>query len=170
MVLDPGAELVDVVDEDDDVVATVTRAEMRARRLRHRCTFVVVRNGAGQVLVHRRSDTKDMWPGRWDLACGGVVGTGEEWGHAAHRELAEEVGITGAELVPLGGGRYEDDDVSEVARMWATVWDGPVSFPDGEVAEALFVDLDELRLRLDRDRFVPDSVALLAARVLGEGR
>ncbi len=80
------------------------------------------------------------------------------------------MGISGSELVPLGDGRYEDGDVSEVARMWTTVWDGPISFPDGEVAEALFVDLDELRLRLDRDPFVPDSVALLAARVLGEDR
>jgi isopentenyldiphosphate isomerase len=160
MVVDPGTELVDVVDEDDEVVATVTRAEMRTRRLRHRCTFVVVRNGAGQVLVHRRSDHKDLWPGHWDLAVGGVVSAGEDWEPAARRELAEEVGISGADLVALGGGNYADDHVDEVARMWRTVWDGPITFADGEVVEAHFVDDGELAVRLQRDPFVPDSRAL----------
>lgn len=158
---DPGAELVDVVDEDDAVLSTATRADVRARRLRHRCTFVVVRSSTGQVLIHRRSDAKDMWPGRWDLACGGVVTSGEGWDAAARRELSEELGIVGAELVPLGGARYDDDDVCEVARMWSVIWDGPITFADGEVVEAVFVDTDELRGRLQQDRFVPDSVALL---------
>ena len=31
----------------------------------------------GRLLVHRRSDDKDLWPGRWDLAVGGVVAAGE---------------------------------------------------------------------------------------------
>ena len=41
--MDPGLELVDVVDENDQVVATVTRREIRARDLLHRCTYVLVR-------------------------------------------------------------------------------------------------------------------------------
>ena len=98
-------ELVDVIDDDGGVVGTVTRAEMRRRRLRHRCTFVIVRSSGGGVLVHRRSDDKDLWPGAWDLAVGGVVGAGEDWEPAARRELAEEVGVTGVELVELGRGR-----------------------------------------------------------------
>src|SRR3954447_5289866 len=92
---DPAGELVDVVDDDGRVVRVVTRAEMRAGCLRHRCTFIVVRNTAGEVLIHRRSEDKDLWPGRWDLACGGVVTAGEAWEPAARRELAEELGIEG---------------------------------------------------------------------------
>jgi 8-oxo-dGTP pyrophosphatase MutT (NUDIX family) len=113
---DPGSELVDVVDADDRVLRTVTRAEMRRDRLRHRCTFVVVRTSDGGVLVHRRSEEKDLWPGAWDLAVGGVVTAGEDWESAARRELAEEVGIEGVDLVELGRGRYRDDHVDEVAR------------------------------------------------------
>ena len=52
----PGVELVDVVDEHDRVVGTVTRAEMRARRLRHRTVFVLVVSSDGRLLAHRRSD------------------------------------------------------------------------------------------------------------------
>lgn len=159
-------ELVDVVDEHDRVVRTVTRAEMRAGRLRHRCTFVLVQDAEGRVLIHLRAPTKDMWPSRWDLAAGGVVTSGEEWDVAAARELAEEVGITGVELEPLGEGRYEDTDVAEVARMWRVRWDGPVTFADGEVVEARWVTTDELRERLATDPFVPDSVALLGHHLL----
>ncbi len=134
---------------------------MRRDRLRHRVTFVVVRSSDGRILVHRRSDAKDVWPSRWDLAVGGCVTTGEDYDRAAERELAEEVGVTGVPLVPLGGGRYEDDDVRIVARLYEAVCDGPFTFADGEVVEACFVTLAELQQRLAIDSFVPDSVALL---------
>jgi isopentenyldiphosphate isomerase len=163
----PADELVDVVDERGAVVDTVTRARMRAERLRHRCTFVLVRDSTGALLVHRRSEHKDLWPGRWDIAVGGVVGAGEEWEAAALRELAEEVGVSGVELEPLGDGTYSDDDVVEVARLWSVTWDGPVSFHDGEVVEAHWVDLEELDDRLHHDAFVPDSVHLLVPHLFG---
>lgn len=159
-------ELVDVIDDDGDVARVVTRAEMRAGRLRHRCTFVLVRSTRGEVLIHRRADHKDMWPGRWDTTCGGVVAAGEEWEAAARRELAEELGIV-AELEYVGGGAYRDRDVDEIAEIWQVVHDGPFEFTDDEVVEARFVTLDELRTRLSVDSFVPDSTAMVAYPLLG---
>ena len=44
-------ELVDVVDADDNVIGQATRAEMRARRLRHRATYILVFNSQGQLFV-----------------------------------------------------------------------------------------------------------------------
>ncbi len=90
--IDPGDTLIDIVDEDDRVVDVVTRREMRARNLRHRSVGIAVLDAEGRVLIHRRADTKDVWPGRWDLAVGGVVDSGERWEVAAARELAEEIG------------------------------------------------------------------------------
>ena len=169
MATDSAHELVDVIGPDGGVERVVTRAEMRSGRLRHRCTFVVVRSTGGEVLIHRRSEHKDMWPGRWDLTCGGVVAAGEDWDDAARRELAEELGVEG-ELVALAEGSfaYADDDVDEVARIWQVEHDGPFEFTDDEVVEAHFVGIDELRRRIARDPFVPDSLALVAPLVLGE--
>ena len=156
----------DVVDEADRVVRVVNRAEMRRNRLRHRCTFVVVRSGRGEVLVHRRAATKDLWPDRWDLACGGVVSAGEDWEPAARRELAEELGVTGVELVELAAGSYADDDVDEVARAWQVTHDGPFEFTDDEVVEARFVDVATLRRLVEEQPFVPDSLTLLGPILL----
>lgn len=141
---------------------------MRANRLRHRAVFIVIRSNAGEVLVHRRSPLKDLWPHRWDIAVGGVVGPGEDYGSAALREVSEEVGVDGVELVVLGAGVYHDADVSLVGTIYAAVHDGPVSFGDGEVVAAEWVPIADLAARLERDSWVPDSlvlaVPLLAAR------
>jgi len=159
----PGDELVDVVDDADRVVETVARRRMRAERLRHRAVFVAVRSSSGTLLVHRRSPAKDLWPSRWDVAVGGVVVAGEDHDVAARRELLEEVGVD-AEPVPLGGGRhigrYADDEVDLIARCYLVVHDGAITFADGEVVEARWVDRDELAELLAAAPFVPDSLAL----------
>jgi isopentenyldiphosphate isomerase len=164
-VTDPLSELVDRLDAEGNVVGTVTRERMRRENLRHRSVGIVVLDGAGRVLIHRRAEDKDVWPGRWDLAAGGVVAAGESFDEAARRELAEELGISDVELVHLGDGVYADESVDAVVRMYHVIWDGPVSFADGEVVEALWVSGDELQIRLGRDSFVPDSVAMAAEQV-----
>ncbi len=164
--LEEPAELVDVVNEDDVVLRTVSRPEMRRNRLRHRAVFILVTNSDGKVLIHRRSEAKDIWPGWWDVAIGGVVAAGETYDDAARRELFEEAGFT-AEPQEVSAGSYDDDAVSLIARCYVVSHDGDVRPQDGEVAEFLWVNRDELRDRLARDRFLPDSVALLGERLFG---
>ena len=158
---DPSGELVEVVDEAGTVLAVVTRAEMRAGRLRHRTVFIAVVDPAGErLLTHRRADWKDVWPSRWDIAFGGVVGVGEGWVEAAARELAEEAGIT-ATLTPLGAGAYADDEVAEVAELFLARSDGPFTFPDGEVAEVRWIAVAELDGWLADRLHCPDGATLL---------
>ena len=164
MGLSAGDELVDVVDEFDQVVQVVPRRVMRADRLRHRAVFIAVVDGAGRLLVHRRSPHKDVWPSWCDIAVGGVVGVGENYIDAAHRELAEEIGVSMATLeeIDLGESRtYEDDQVSLMARCYVVTSSGPFTFDDGEVVEAWWVHRDGLDDLLRRERFLPDSLKLL---------
>jgi isopentenyldiphosphate isomerase len=156
-----GDELVEVVDDRDEVIALVTRADMRARALRHRAVFVLVRDSAARVLIHQRSAAKDLWPSRWDLAAGGVLAVGESYEEGARREVAEELAITGVSLVFLGAGRFESSEVDLIGQVFTVVWDGPVEFPDGEVAAARWVSPAELTALLTTEEFVPDSVALV---------
>ena len=164
MGLNAGDELVDVVDEFDQVVQVVPRRVMRADRLRHRAVFIAVVDGAGRLLVHRRSPHKDVWPSWCDIAVGGVVGAGENYIDAAHRELAEEIGVSTATLeeIDLGESRaYDDDQVSLMARCYVVTSSGPFTFDDGEVVEAWWVHRDGLDDLLRRERFLPDSLKLL---------
>ena len=159
-----GEELVDELDEMGQVVGEVPRSIMRQQNLLHRSVFVVVRNDADELLVHRRASWKDIWPDAWDIAVSGVVGAGEAWELAAARELAEELGVAG-ELAYLGEGSYEDDAVREVARIYQVRTEGPFDFADGEIAEALWVPTGEVREWL-ADRLVcPDSLALVLPRL-----
>ncbi len=156
----PGDELVDVVDDDDLVVGTVTRRQMRAERLLHRSVGIAVLGSDGRLLVHRRSDAKDLWPGRWDLAVGGVVGAGESYAVAAARELDEEIGVRGV-LVLIGGDKFVDADVASFGQCYTIVHDGPFSFDDGEVVETRWVDAAALAELLATESFVPDSLSML---------
>jgi isopentenyldiphosphate isomerase len=159
-----GGEQVDLVDEHDRVLGVVSRAEMRAGRLLHRCVFVAVLHPDGRLLIHRRSEHKDVWPGWFDIAVGGVVASGEHYDAAARREVAEEVGLDDAipEAVDDGVARlYRDDAVALLGRCYRVVHPGPFTFADGEVVEARWVDQAELAHLLATERFLPDSLALL---------
>jgi len=159
----PAEELVDVVDDDDRVIATVTRTEMRAKRLQHRGVSIAVLSSDGRLLVHKRADDKDIWPGWWDMAAGGVVAAGENYTDAARRELAEELGVDvdPAALESLGEGRFADESVALIGRGYLVVHDGPFELTDGEIAEVRWVTQDELEALLVAEPFVPDNVALL---------
>ena len=159
-------ELVDIVDDDDNVIATVTRREMRAGRLQHRSVGIAVFSTDGRLLIHRRSLDKDVWPGWWDIAAGGVVASGETYEDAARRELEEELGVLDAEVEFIGQSRFVDETVAELCRGYRIVHDGPFTFADGEVIEVrwvTFAELDEMRAN---HQFLPDSIALLLPLLL----
>ncbi|HEU5149810.1 MAG TPA: NUDIX domain-containing protein [Iamia sp.] len=154
-------EPVEEVAADGTVLGIVTRAEVRAHRVRHRTVFVAVLDGAGErVLVHRRAGWKDVWPDRWDVAFGGICAVGEGWADAARRELAEEAGLV-APLTWVGEGTYEDDAVAEVAHVFTARSDDEPTCPDGEVAELAWVPLAGMADWVATHDLVPDSVALV---------
>jgi len=154
--MDPGDALVDVVDPDGEVLEVRTRREVRAGRLRHKAVYIAVVSSDGRLLVHKRSDAKDVLPGAWDVVAGGLLDAGEPWDAAARRELAEELGID-AEPVELGRGSWED---LVVGRVYLVRSDGPFTFADGEVVAARWVDRDGLAELLANETVCPDSVEL----------
>ena len=71
-------EWVDIVNEENEVIAQASREQMRAQCLRHRATYIVVHDGMGKILVQRRTETKDFLPGMLDATAGGVVQADEQ--------------------------------------------------------------------------------------------
>lgn len=160
-------EMVEEVDMLGNVLRLVTRRQMRAERLGHRSVFIAVVSESGDLLVHRRAETKDLWPGWWDVAVGGVIAPGEGDDVAAARELAEELGVRGAPLEKIGTGAYQDSVVRLVGTIYRCRTDGPFSFADEEITEAHWVSPHELSEWLRAKSFLPDSVALVLPLIRG---
>ena len=154
-------EMVDVVDADDRVVGRATRADMRRLNLLHRAVYIIVRNSSGSVFVHRRTTSKDVYPGYWDVTVGGVVEAGEDYATAARRELQEEVGVTTDTLTQLFPVRYEDASTQLVGMAYVVRHDGPVVLQPEEIAHGAFVSLAEAERIVREEPCCPDGVAVL---------
>ncbi len=151
-------ELVDIVDADDRVAGRATRAAVRAGRLRHRATYLLVFNPRGELFVHQRTASKDVYPAYWDVAVGGVVGAGESYDEGARRELAEEVGIRDVEPQRLFGFAWEDARNQVIGRVYRVEYDGPLSLQAEEIQHGEWLAPDAVEARIDRDQFCPDGV------------
>ena len=117
-----------------------------------------------ELVVHRRAEWKDVYPGWWDVCFGGVLGAGEAWDDAARRELREEAGIEATpELVGID--RWDRPGVGLNARIYLVTHDGPYPCPDGEVVEVATVPLTDLDDWLDGRSVCPDSVDLVVPRL-----
>ena len=183
MLNDPGLELVEVVDSEGAVTDVVTRSRMRSERLRHRCTYIAVIvapvgslvpslafddqvSAFSELIVHQRADWKDTYPSYWDLAFGGVCSVGESWETSARRELEEEAGIVGAELIDLGPTRFEDAENKVVGQAFLTAWPHEPVCGDGEVVALDRVPLGQLEAWLEGRSVCPDTAAVMVPRLL----
>jgi len=161
MVPDPRQELVDVVDVDGRTIGTVTRREIRAGRLGHRCVYVLVFNHHDELFIHLRTPTKDVYPAHWDVAVGGVLAAGESFDQGACREVREELGIESAPE-PLFPFRYEDGATVVHGMVYRLVHEGPFQLQAEEIARGEFVPLAEVAGQAAREPFCPDGLAVLA--------
>ena len=155
-----GTEWVDIVNEDNEVIAQASREQMRAQCLRHRATFIVVHDGMGKILVQRRTETKDYLPGLLDATAGGVVQADEGMLESARREAEEELGIAGVPFAEHGQFYYEDDHCRVWGGLFSCVSHGPCALQEDEVSEAIWMTPEEITARCDE--FTPDSLKALA--------
>ena len=137
-------EIITVVDDRNRPVAELPRHRVRSENLPHRATYIFVFDRQGRVLVQRRTAIKDIYPGHYDLAAGGVVAAGESYEECAQREAAEELGIRDTALEPKLDIYYEDERNRCFGRVFTCVHDGPFALQPEEVESVAFHTLDEI--------------------------
>jgi 8-oxo-dGTP pyrophosphatase MutT (NUDIX family) len=149
------------------VTGTAPRSRVRAENLPHAATAVLLRDAADRVFVHRRTTTKDIFPGMHDAFAGGVVAAGEQPEAAAARELTEELGVSAPPLRPLLCFWYRDAHASYLAYVFEARYDprlcGPIALQATEVEDGWWMSLTDLLARLEDPTFpfVPDGRAVL---------
>jgi 8-oxo-dGTP pyrophosphatase MutT (NUDIX family) len=154
--------MINLYDEERFVIGTVSRQRMRAENLWHGCATIVVRSLDGsRVYVHRRTDTKDIFPGLYDCTAGGVIDAGEGPDTAAERELREELGVE-VPLKKLFISKYVDDHTRYHVWVYEARTDGPFTHQPEEVAWGGWMDLEELRGKIEDPDWplVPDGRAI----------
>lgn len=153
-------EWIDIVNEDNEVIAQCSREQMRAQCLIHRATYIVVHDGMGKILVQRRTENKDYLPGMLDATAGGVVWANEPLLESARREAEEELGIAGVPFADHGQFYYADSRCRVWGSLFSCVSHGPFALQEEEVSEVCWLNVEEVTARCNE--FTPDSLKALA--------
>jgi isopentenyldiphosphate isomerase len=159
--MDPSQELVTIVDENNHEIDQVSRATMRARNLIHRATYILVFNSQGELFVQKRTATKDIYPGHYEIAAGGVVLAGESYELSAKRELKEELEIESNQLTHLFDHFYDDKNNRVWGRIFSCTYDGPMCLQEEEVESGHFMKTQDLLTMIENQPFCPDGIEVL---------
>lgn len=151
-------EIVAIVDGRNQVVGSAPRREMRACNLLHRSTYILVFNARGQIYVQKRTMNKDVFPGYYDPATGGVVLTGESYEQGAVRELEEEMGIRNVPLTRLFDFYFADQRTRVWGGVFSCVYDGPLTLQEEEVESVSLITVEEILRRAETEPFTPDGL------------
>lgn len=155
-------EIVTIVDEHNRVIGSAPRRVMRAERLIHRATYILVFNSGGEIFVQERTTTKDIYPGYLDVAAGGVVQAGESYQTAALRELEEELGVRAEHLERQFDIFYQAPNNRVWGRVFSCIHEGPFRLQPEEVASGRFMDPRLVLTPDETRRFTPDGIEILA--------
>jgi 8-oxo-dGTP pyrophosphatase MutT (NUDIX family) len=154
-------EIVTIVDENNNVVGTEPRSKMRAEGLPHRANYILVFNSEGELFLQKRTMSKDIYPGYYDVATGGVVLAGESYDASALRELEEELGIQGVKLKQHFDFFHEDVGNRVWGRVYSCVYDGDIVLQEEEVASGGFYKVSNILEMSTSERFTPDGMYVL---------
>lgn len=153
-------EMFDVVDDQNQVIGQGSRAEIHDLSLRHRAVHLFVSNKHGHVLLQKRSPWKDRFPNQWDSSAAGHVDAGEEYLHAAHRELHEELGISKAELTEVAEFDACEQNGWEFVKLYDVKYQGRIKFPAAEISAVQWFTVDQIQTWIERrpDDFAPSFI------------
>jgi len=151
---DPQGEVFPVVNERGEVIGRTTRREAHSDpAIIHPCIGIFIFNTRGEVLLQKRSATKDLGPNCWTLSVGGHIRYEGDPRETAIREAEEEVGITipPKQLQFMGETLTRDAVESEYWYIYRYDMqeEVPLTAHPDEVAELRFVPLDELRVMIN---------------------
>jgi isopentenyldiphosphate isomerase len=155
-------EIVVIVDARNRIIGAAPRREMRAQRLTHRSTYILVFNSRGELYVQKRTMTKDIFPGYYDTAAGGVVLAGESYAEGAARELAEEMGIRDIPLRWLFEFYFVDAHTRVWGGVFSCVYDGEIVLQEDEVESGTFLPISDILRLAQTESFTPDGMYVLS--------
>ena len=153
-------EILDICDElGNPTGKTVERETAHQQGILHRTAHVWIlrkKENKIQILLQKRSEQKDSFPGCYDISSAGHIPAGDNYGQSAVRELKEELGIVvrESELIDCGNRRFhfeeifhgrlfKDNQVSKIFVLWKDLEEKDFVFVDHEVSEVKWLDFEK---------------------------
>ena len=156
-------EMIDLVNEQDQVIATKPRSEVIEKKLtnfRLVCVFIVRHDG--RVLVPRRAPTKKLYPNALGLI-GGFVQSGETYDQAFRREVFEEteLDIDTTHYICLGTANPWRNNTMGFVCAYQINTKNKISFISPEFSELLWLTPQEIRQKIDDGEKVTKNLPIL---------
>ena len=148
-------EWVPVVDSQGKIIGQATRPSVhRGEKILHPVVHLHVLNKKN-LLLQKRSMTKEIYPGRWDTAVGGHILVNETLETALRREAFEELGLKDFSARLLQVYRWDSGLESELVYMFTTYDFRELNINRHEVSEAKFWTVNQLKKAVGEKIFTP---------------
>lgn len=148
------SDLIDVLDEQGLRTGEIlSRREIHRLGKIHRAIHLYLFDASGRLLLQRRSQTVDHYPGALTISVLGHIDAGQSSMETVEREIKEELGLDPS---PLSirflfsyrrdtqiGPEYIDCQFNDIYAGWGDFGLSDLSFDTGEVSDVEFIDLDE---------------------------
>jgi isopentenyl-diphosphate delta-isomerase type 1 len=139
-------EFLEIVDNEGRTTGYARRSEVHGNpSLLHKVVHVLVFNDEGRLLLQKRSQNKDVAPGKWDTSVGGHISPSEDLIAAAKREMEEELGIVPEDIKPIYSYIHSNHYESELVFTHSCTHNGPFSFNKEEIDEILFWKIEDIK-------------------------
>ena len=115
-----GAELFPIVNEKGDVIGSASRKECHSGTKKlHPVVHLHVFDSEGRLFLQKRSENKDIQPGKWDTSVGGHIDYGESVEEALRREEHSDIKFAPDEIEDGRFFRFEEIE-SLIAKSLTT--------------------------------------------------
>lgn len=140
----PG-ELLDLVDENDQVIGTVTKGEANQNpKLIHREIAIIIYDEDNKILIQKRGEKKTIDPGLWTISVAGHIPKDMSPQDAAHMELKEELGFN-TSLVFINKQLLHYDNETHFACLYKGKYTGQkINFDKEEIQKVKFISRKDL--------------------------
>ncbi len=151
-----------LVDKKDRLIGKISRSKAHSSSQHiHRSVCILILNNKSQLLLQKRSENKDTYPGYWTLSVTGHVTYGQTYLQAAKRELLEELSLK-APLKHLTKMLLSLPNETECSTIYQAVIANTNIVPDSqEISNILWVDISQLYEFTRKNPITPDALLVL---------
>ena len=140
----PAAEVLDRVNEQDQPIGRIPRADVFGLGANFRVAHVFIFNPRGELLLQEIALSRSRHPGRWGSSIAAYVAAGEDYGRAATRRLQEELGIYDANLEEIGKTQMLDEGCRKFITLFGGRHGGPFTVDYSHIASVKFLPLEQI--------------------------